>query len=619
MLVAHEPVVIATIAVGLTLAFVLGMVCRRLGLPTLIGYLLAGVVIGPYTAGYVADADIATELAEIGVILLMFGVGIHFSVRDLLAVGPVAIPGAIVQSLIATTVGAGVGVLLGWGVVGGVVLGLSISVASTVVLLRALLERGELDSVQGRVAVGWLIAEDLFTVLVLVLLPSVAPLLTGAGTASGGTYGPLQDLVGAIVAAGVFAAIMLLVGARVVPRILDLVALERSREMFTLAVVALALGVAHAGYELFGVSLALGGFLAGAVINGTDLSHQASADAHPLRDAFSVLFFVSVGMLVDPAWIVANPLPVAAVTGVVMFVKAVAAYAIVAALGYPARVGVTVAAALAQVGEFSFILVSLGLALGLVPPDALQVVVAAALISISLNPLMFRLVDPVLMRLERMPVLRRTSQRSSRSLATLELPHPEAQLRGHAVVCGHGRVGRLVTSALERRSFPYLVITTDRHEVRRLRERGTPVLSGDASIPALLSDARVAEARVLVVAIRDAHAARLVVQRARRMAPRVSVVVRTHSERERDAFQALGDTQAVLGELEVAVQLARYTLTRFGVSMREAEAIAQGLRGRGGRSSGSLGSSPPRAGAGPPASREGGPGGLSRSGDLARR
>jgi CPA2 family monovalent cation:H+ antiporter-2 len=582
----HTPVLIATIAIGLTLAFILGMVCRRLGLPAIIGYLLAGVLVGPHTVGYVADEHIATELAEIGVILLMFGVGIHFSIRDLLAVGPVAIPGAIVQSLVATIVGTGVGVLMGWGIVGGVVLGLSISVASTVVLLRALIERGELDSIQGRVAIGWLIAEDLLTVLILVLLPSVAPLLTGVDDGSTSAFGPLGDLVSAIAATALFAAIMLVAGARLVPRILDLVALEHSRELFTLAVVALAVGVAYAGYQVFGVSLALGGFLAGAVVNRSDLSHQASADALPLQDAFSVLFFVSVGMLVDPGWIIAHPLPVVAVTLVVMVVKSLAAFGIVAALGYPARVGVTVAAALSQIGEFSFILITVGVGLGLVPRDALQPVVAAALVSIALNPVMFRFVDPVVERLDQLPLLRRLSQRPTRTLAVTELPHPEMELRGHAVVCGHGRVGRLVTAALDRRSFPYVVITNDRHEAQRLRDRGTPVLSGDAAIPALLEHARIREARVLVVAMRDGYAARLVVDRARELAPRVSVVVRTHSEQERDVFQGMRDTQTVFGELEVAVQMTRYALTRFGVSMREADAITQGLRGRGGGSEG---------------------------------
>ncbi len=577
----HTPVVIATIAVGLSLAFVLGMLARRLRLPALIGYLTAGVLIGPYTVGYVADVAIAQELAELGVVLLMFGTGIHFSIRDLLAVRGVAIPGAIGQSLITTIVGIGVGILLGWGVVGGLVLGLAISVASTVVLLRALIERGELDSVQGRVAVGWLIVEDLFTVVILVLLPSAAPLLLGEG---GSAVGALQDLAVALISAGIFAAIMLVVGTRLVPRVLDLVAREHSREMFVLAVVALALGVSYVGYEVFGVSLALGGFLAGAVVSESDLSHQATAEAQPLRDTFSVLFFVSVGMLVDPGWIIANPLPVILVTAVVVGVKFVAAYGVVLGLGYPSRIGITVASALSQVGEFTFILVTMGVVLRLVPDDALQVVVAAALISITLNPLMFRLVDPLTRWAESVPLLERLGHRSDRDVATLDRSHPEEGLRNHAIVCGHGRVGRLVTSALDRRGFSYVVITDDRHETARLRARGTPTLFGDASNPELLAHAHLAEARVLIVAISDSHAARLIVDRARQLVPRASVVVRTHSEHERDQLVAMGgDIQAVLGELEVAVQVTRYALTRFGVSMREAEAIAQGLRGRGGR------------------------------------
>ncbi|MBX3030863.1 MAG: cation:proton antiporter [Chloroflexi bacterium] len=557
------------------------MVARRLRLPTLIGYLAAGVLIGPYTVGYVADGAIAIELAELGVVLLMFGTGIHFSIKDLLAVRGVAIPGAVGQSLLTTIFGTVVGVLLGWGIVGGLVLGLAISVASTVVLLRALIERGELDSVQGRVAVGWLIVEDLFTIVILVLLPSAAPLLTGAG---GSLVEALQELVVALVLAGIFAAIMLVVGMRLVPRILDLVARERSRELFVLAVLTLAIGVSYLGYEVFGVSLALGGFLAGAVVSESDLSHQAAAEATPLRDTFSVLFFVSVGMMVDPGWIFQNPLPVLIVTAVVILVKFVAAYGVVLGLGYPSRIGITVAAALSQVGEFTFILVTLGVTLGLVPDDALQVVVAAALISITLNPLMFRLVDPLTRWAEGVPVLERLSHRSDRDVTTLDRSHPEEALRNHAIVCGHGRVGRLITSALERRGFTYAVITDDRHETTRLRAQGTVTLFGDAANPEILQHAHIDSARVLIVAISDAHAARLIVDRARQVAPRVPVVVRTHSEHERDVFVGMGgDTQAVLGELEVAVQMTRYVLTRFGVSMREAEAIAQGLRGRSGR------------------------------------
>ncbi len=580
----HEPVLIATIAVGLSLAFVLGMVCRRLRLPTLIGYLAAGVLIGPYTAGYVADAAVATELAEIGVILLMFGVGIHFSVRDLLAVRAIAVPGALGRILIVTIAGTAVGMLLGWGLVGGIVLGLAISVASTVVVLRAIIGRGELDSVQGRVAVGWLIVEDLFTVVVLVLLPSIAPLIGGTPDAHPSDFGPVGHLAIAVVSAIVFAVVMLVLGARVVPWALDLVARERSRELFVLAVLALALGVSYVGYQVFGVTLALGGFLAGAAVSDSDLSHQAAAEAYPLRDAFTVLFFVSVGMLVDPAWIVANPLPVLLVSAVVIGVKWIATYGIVVGLGHSSRIGLTVAGASSQVGEFSFILVALGVTLGLVPDAALQVVVAAALVSITVNPVLLRMVDPLVVRFDALPRLRRLSERSVADVAVMDRSHPEDRLANHAVVCGHGRVGRLITSALDRRGLPYVVVTDDRYETMRLRGLGVPTLFGDAANPELLAHAHVAAARVLVVAIADAHAARLIVERGREMAPRISVVVRTHSESERDAFDAMGSAvRPVMGELEVAMQMTRYALTRFGVSMIEAEAVAQGLRGRAGR------------------------------------
>ncbi len=577
----HEPVLIATIAVGLSLAFVFGMAARRLHLPSLIGYLVAGIVIGPYTIGYVADAAIATELAQIGVILLMFGVGIHFSIRDLLAVRTIAVPGALVRILIVTLAGTAVGVFLGWGLVGGVVLGLAISVASTVVVLRAIIERGELDSIQGRVAVGWLIVEDLFTVAVLVLLPSVAPLIGGTPDAHPSAFGPIGDLAVAVVSASVFAAGMLLLGARVVPWALDLVARERSREMFVLAVLALALGISYLGYQVFGVTLALGGFLAGAAVSDSDLSHQAAAEAYPLRDAFSVLFFVSVGMLVDPAWIVANPFPVLLVSAVVIGVKWVATYGIVEVLGHSSRIGLTVAASSSQVGEFSFIVITLGVTLGLVPSEALQVVVAAALVSIAANPVLLRSIDPLVVRFDAVPVLRRRSEHSVADVAMLDRAHPEDALRNHAVVCGHGRVGRLITSALERRGFPYVVITDDRHETSRLRELGKPTLFGDAANPELLGHARLSAARVLIVAMSDGHAARLIVDRAHELAPRVSVVVRTHDEVARDAFQEMGaGVWPVMGELEVAVQMTRTVLTRFGVSMLEAEAVAQGLRGR---------------------------------------
>jgi monovalent cation:H+ antiporter-2, CPA2 family len=388
----HSAALLETLAIGLVAAFIGGIVATKLRLPTIVGYLVAGVFVGPFTPGLVADTGTAQELAELGVILLMFGVGIHFSVGDLLAVRATAIPGAIGQILVATLLGIGLGIALGWGFAGGLVLGLAVSVASTIVLLRALEARDEVDSPQGRIAVGWLIVEDLFTVLVLVLLPSLSPMLLGQG---GDTGGVLLDLVVALAKLGAFAVLMLVVGVRVVPRLLLWVKDTGSRELFTLSVLAVAIGIAVAAYAVFGVSFALGAFLAGVVLNESEISHQAAEDALPLRDAFAVLFFVSVGMLFDPAFLARQPGAIVLVTLLVVVAKSLAAFAIVVLLRRPLRVSLTVGAALSQVGEFSFILATLGLSLALIPEDAFQLVVAAALVSITLNPFLFRLIEPL--------------------------------------------------------------------------------------------------------------------------------------------------------------------------------------------------------------------------------
>jgi monovalent cation:H+ antiporter-2, CPA2 family len=388
----HSAALLETLAIGLVAAFIGGIVATKLRLPTIVGYLVAGVFVGPFTPGLVADTGTAQELAELGVILLMFGVGIHFSVGDLLAVRATAIPGAIGQILVATLLGIGLGIALGWGFAGGLVLGLAVSVASTIVLLRALEARDEVESPQGRIAVGWLIVEDLFTVLVLVLLPSLSPMLLGQG---GDTGEVLLDLVVALAKLGAFAVLMLVVGVRVVPRLLLWVKDTGSRELFTLSVLAVAIGIAVAAYAVFGVSFALGAFLAGVVLNESEISHQAAEDALPLRDAFAVLFFVSVGMLFDPAFLARQPGAIVLVTLLVVVAKSLAAFAIVVLLRRPLRVSLTVGAALSQVGEFSFILATLGLSLALIPEDAFQLVVAAALVSITLNPFLFRLIDPL--------------------------------------------------------------------------------------------------------------------------------------------------------------------------------------------------------------------------------
>jgi monovalent cation:H+ antiporter-2, CPA2 family len=395
-----EQVLIATLAIGLTAAFLGGLIARRVGLPAIVGYLIAGIAVGPFTQGVVADTATAAELAEIGVILLMFGVGIHFSIRDLMAVRTIALPGAVIQITVATVLGLLLGLALGWGVGGGLVLGLAVSVASTVVLLRALEDRDALTSTDGRIAVGWLIVEDLFTVVVLVVLPSIAPLLGGAGDPEAASH-PLVTVAIALVKTALFAGLMLVLGARVIPWLLDYVIRDGSRELFTVAVLATAVGIAYVAAELFDLSFALGAFLAGLVVGESDHSHRAAEETLPLRDAFAVLFFVSVGMLFDPSYLLRAPAAILAVVLIVVVGKSIAAFGIVALFKYPARTGLTVAAGLAQVGEFSFLLATVGLSLALLPVDGVQLIVAASIISITINPFLFKAIDPLTERFGR--------------------------------------------------------------------------------------------------------------------------------------------------------------------------------------------------------------------------
>jgi CPA2 family monovalent cation:H+ antiporter-2 len=576
----HEPVLISTIAIGLSAAFIGGLIARRLGLPAIVGYILAGVAIGPFTPGLIADTSVATELAEIGVILLMFGVGIHFSVRDLLAVRSIAVPGAIVQTIVAGLLGIGLGVTLGWPPAQGLVLGLALSIASTVVLLRTLTDRNELDTDQGQISVGWLIVEDLLAVLVLVLLPTLAPILTGQVDPAVAGPAALGDVALALGKAAAFSILMIVAGARLVPWLMLVVAREGSRELFTLAVLAIAVGLAFVASTVFGVSFARGAFLAGAVVSESDMSHQAAADALPLRDAFAVLFFVSVGMLLDPTYLLADPLPVLAVLAVIVIGKALTKLAVMAVAGYPPTIALTVAAGLAQVGEFSFIVGTLGRQLGLLPDAGYQLIVAGALLSIAVNPVLFALIRPIDRRVRGNPALMALLNRRSGDLGRLTREQQDGN-RLHAIICGYGRVGRLIGPALDRRGFRYVVITQQRDEVDRLRRGGGVAIYGDAADPVVLGMAGIDHARVLVVATSDPSEARLIVERARALNAGVDLVVRTHSDTEAAFLQNLGGkVQAVHGERELAVQMARYALRRFGISATESEAIAQGLRGR---------------------------------------
>ncbi len=571
----HETALIATVAGGLALAFLLGLLAMRLRLPPILGYLLAGVAVGPFTPGFVADLGLASQLAEIGVILLMFGVGLHFSISDLLAVRKIAVPGAIAQIAVATGLGALLARFWGWGWASGLVFGLSLSVASTVVLLRALEDLGALESSDGRIAVGWLIVEDLVTVLALVLLPILAELVgatppgpIGEGPAhapepAGSVFITLGVTLAKVVA---FVAIMLVVGRRVVPWLLGRVANTGSRELFTLGVLAVALGIAAGAAALFDVSFALGAFFAGVVVSESDFSHEAATSALPLRDAFAVLFFVSVGMLFDPGILVREPLGVLAVVAIVLIGKSLAALAIVLAFRYPLHTALRISASLAQIGEFSFILAALAVSLGLLLPEAQSLIVAGALLSITLNPFVFRSVEPLGRWLRSHSTLAEALERPAGDIAQLPPGVNTAALHDHVVVVGHGRVGGPIAEELARHSVPHVIVEASRDVAERLREHGLPVIYGDATRPEVLEDAHLERARLLVVAAPDAYQARAVLALARSLNPDIEVVARTHSDAERTWLLEHGVSQALVGERELAVSLTRAALRRFGVA-----------------------------------------------------
>jgi monovalent cation:H+ antiporter-2, CPA2 family len=559
----HETDLIATIAIGLALAFVGGFLASRLRLPPLVGYLLAGVAVGPFTPGFVADAELAAQLAEIGVILLMFGVGIHFSFKDLVAVRRIALPGAMGQIAVATALGVGLTFFWGWSLGAGIVFGLALSVASTVVLLRALEERGALDSVDGHIAIGWLIVEDLVMVLALVLLPALAGSLGGDAQGLAGSVGGnnlLVTLALTLAKVAAFVALMLFVGARFVPWLLSRVARTGSRELFTLAVLALALGIAFGSAELFGVSFALGAFFAGVIVSESDLSHKAAQDALPLQDAFAVLFFVSVGMLFDPAIIVRQPLQVLGTVAIIIIGKSLAAFLIVLLFRYPARTALTISASLAQIGEFSFILAGLGITLGLLPQEGQSLIVAGALLSITLNPLVFRAIAPLAAWLQASPRFKGPVEHPQDPLTVLPQGTNEATLHGHVILVGYGRVGRVVGQELEREGVPYLIVEQNREYVARLREQGLPAVYGDATAPDVLTHARLEYARLLAVATPDAILAKQMIEVAREVNPDIDTVVRTHSEEAQQYFERMKVGLAVMGEHELGQRMAEYAV-----------------------------------------------------------
>jgi CPA2 family monovalent cation:H+ antiporter-2 len=562
----HELPLLTTIAAALCIAFAGGLIARRLGLPTLVGYLLAGVAIGPFTPGFVGDWHAISQLAELGVIFLMFGVGLHFSFRDLWQVRDIALPGALLQMALATALGLALTRLWGWPLEAGLVLGLAVSIASTVVLLRGLMDHGLLNSPPGRVAVGWLVLEDLATVLILILLPALAP---GAGGFN------WAGTIWTLVKAAIFVAVMLLVGGRLVPWLLGRVARTRSRELFILAVLALALGTALGAAQLFGVSLALGAFLAGVVVSESPVSHQVGADLLPFREAFAVLFFVSVGMLVNPAYLWANAGQVLALAALIILGKALLAALIGFALPRPAHTALVVAAGLSQIGEFSFILGQSGLALGLLNQEQYALILAGALLSITLNPFMFKLIGPVERGLRRYPALWARLNRHGPPVSAGETP-----LTGHVVVIGCGRVGHHIVEVLGRLSLPHLVVEADAERVDALRAQHVPALFGDAANSEVLSHAALERARALVVTLPEEAAAELVVTAARHLAPDLPLIVRAATQTGADRLARLGAQDVIHPELEGGLAMVRHTLLRLGFAPEAAEAQAEQLRAR---------------------------------------
>ncbi|RRN58869.1 Kef family K(+) transporter [Pseudoxanthomonas sp. SGNA-20] len=549
----HDTSLIDIVAVGLALAFVLGAIANRLRLSPLVGYLVAGIFVGPFTPGFVADQEIANQLAEIGVMLLMFGVGLHFSLQDLLEVKWIAIPGAVAQIAVATLLGWGVAWLMGWSHLHGMIFGFSLATASTVVLLRAMEERRLLETMRGKIAVGWLIVEDLACVLALVMMPVIAGLF---GPEAGGerhSFGSVLSSIGwTFVQLGLFVAVMLLVGRRVIPWVLERIAGTGSRELFTLSVLAIALGVAFGAAALFGVSFALGAFFAGMMLNESELSHKAANDSLPLRDAFAVLFFVSVGMLFDPKILLEHPWQVLGTAAIIMFGKSAAAFVIVRAFGHPKATALTISASLAQIGEFAFIIAGLGVSLQILPPTGQALVLAGALISIMLNPMIFMLLD-------------RWEARHREEVQVQPEPEvqpgPPLQAGNHAIVIGYGRVGSELANVLRDRGVPVVIIDDNSLHVDRAHAAGIPGIRGHAASDKVLAEAHPESASIAILAIPQPLEAGEAIAKLRALNPALPVLARAHSDAEVKHLLAHGADGAVMAERELAYSLAEMVMS----------------------------------------------------------
>ena len=562
----HDVELIILLAVGFSLALVFGYIAARLRLPPLMGYLIAGVIISPNTPGIVADIHLANQLAELGVMFLMFGVGMHFSLNDLMQVRRIALPGAVLQIAVATLLGVGVSMMWGWSFGSALIFGLSLSCASTVVLLKALGDRGLLDSVNGKIAVGWLLVEDLVMVLALVLLPATAVLLGGQALESTNNENIWLTLGLTLLKVSGFIAFMLIVGKRLVPFIIQIVARLGSRELFTLTVVAAAVSIAFGAYKIFGVSMALGAFFAGMVVKESDFSHRAEEETLPLREIFSILFFVAVGMLFDPRILIEEPLHVLAVVGIIMVGKTIAAMALVLFFRYPLNTALTVGASLAQIGEFSFILATLGVSLQLLSLDGQNLILAGALISITLNSFVFSAIEPVQNWIRERSYLARLLERSSDPLAMLPDEVSQDYLRDQVVIVGHGEVGRRITQNLMAENIKVVIAEENREIVEDLREKGIAAVSGIATEAGVLIQAHIQHARLLVLSPMDILDIHKIVDIAKTLNPEIQVLVCAESKAEAEAIRKDNIGEVYFAKEEMAKNMSNYILNQIEIA-----------------------------------------------------
>ena len=566
----HDVDLIILLAVGFGLALIFGYLAVRLRLPPLIGYLIAGIIISPNTPGIVADIHLANQLAELGVMFLMFGVGMHFSLNDLLQVRRIALPGAILQIAVATLLGIGVSMIWGWSFGSALVFGLSLSCASTVVLLKALGDRGLLNSVNGKIAVGWLLVEDLVMVLVLVLLPATAALLGGEALAGGADDNIWLTLGITLLKVVGFIAFMLIIGKRLVPMIMQFVARLGSRELFTLTVVAAAVSIAFGAYKIFGVSMALGAFFAGMVVKESDFSHRAEEEALPLREIFAILFFVAVGMLFDPRILVEQPVHVLAVVAIIMVGKTIAAMALVLFFRYPINTALTVGASLAQIGEFSFILATLGVSLKLLSLEGQNLILAGALISITLNSFVFSVIEPVQRWIRERSHLARLLERSGDPLAMLPDEVSQDYLRDQVVIVGHGEVGRRITKQLMAEDIKVVIAEENREIVENLREKGIAAVSGMATDPGVLIQAHIQHARLLVLSPMDILDIHKIVDIAKTLNPEIQVLVCAESKEEAEVIRRDQIGEVYFAKEEMAKNMSNHILNQIQIAHHQA-------------------------------------------------